>query len=250
MQGGSVSPLLANIYLHYVFDLWVQRWQNEAGATATWSSCALPTTSSWDSSIERTPSASSTELARALRAVRAGAASRQDAPDRVRPLCGPRPARPWRRETGDLQLSGLHAQLREDAEGKVHGAAADDAQRWQAKLQAVKTELRRRMHQPVPEQGAYLRAVVLGHVRYYGVPMNGPRCSAFRMAVGRLWWRVLRRRSQRQPSDVGVGWSATSTRWLPHAPYLSSLSAACALASSPKARAGCGNAARPDLWRG
>ena len=46
--------------------------------------------------------------------------------------------------------------------------------RWQAKLRAVKTELRRRLHQPVPEQGAYLRAVVLGHVRYYGVPDERP----------------------------------------------------------------------------
>lgn len=68
--------------------------------------------------------------------------------------------------------------------------------RWQAKLKAVKAELRQRMHLPVREQGAYVRAVVLGHVRYYGVPMNGAALGAFRMAVGRVWWRVLRRRSQ------------------------------------------------------
>ncbi len=68
--------------------------------------------------------------------------------------------------------------------------------RWQAKLRAVKTELKRRLHDPIPEVGKYLRAVVLGHVRYYGVPMNGPAITAFRNAVGRVWWRVLRRRSQ------------------------------------------------------
>src|SRR2546427_7517444 len=51
--------------------------------------------------------------------------------------------------------------------------------RWQAKLRAVKAELRCRLHQPVPEQGAYLRAVILGHNRYYGVPRNSPALSAF-----------------------------------------------------------------------
>ena len=56
--------------------------------------------------------------------------------------------------------------------------------RWQAKLHAVKAELRQRLHQPVPEQGAYLRAVVLGHNRYYGVPAaTAPRCTRF----GKRW---------------------------------------------------------------
>ena len=68
--------------------------------------------------------------------------------------------------------------------------------RWQAKLREVKAELKRRMHEPIPTVGKYVRAVVLGHVRYYGVPMNGPAITAFRSAVGRVWWRVLRRRSQ------------------------------------------------------
>lgn len=58
--------------------------------------------------------------------------------------------------------------------------------RMQAKLKEVKQELRRRMHRPVPEQGAYLRSVVSGHVRYYGVPMNGTALGVFRMAIGRL----------------------------------------------------------------
>ncbi len=69
--------------------------------------------------------------------------------------------------------------------------------RVQAKLVALKEELRRRMHVPIPEQGAYLRSVVTGHVRYYGVPMNGRAIGAFRKAVGRLWLRTLRRRSQK-----------------------------------------------------
>ena len=69
--------------------------------------------------------------------------------------------------------------------------------RWQAKLADVTAELRRRLHDPVPEQGAYLRSVVMGHVRYYGVPLNGPALNAFRGAIGWIWGRSLRRRSQR-----------------------------------------------------
>ena len=52
------------------------------------------------------------------------------------------------------------------------------------------------LHQPIAEQGKYLRAVVGGHVRYFGVPYNGRRIGVFRFQVGRLWYRTLRRRSQ------------------------------------------------------
>ena len=70
-------------------------------------------------------------------------------------------------------------------------------QRWQAKLGEVYAELRRRMHNPVPEQGAYLRSVVMGYVRYYGVPTNRASIAAFRKEVCWLWRRVLKRRSQK-----------------------------------------------------
>ena len=68
--------------------------------------------------------------------------------------------------------------------------------RWQAKLKAVKAELKNRLHDPIPEVGKYLRAVVLGHVRYYGVPINGPAICSFRRAIGRVWCRVLRREAK------------------------------------------------------
>ena len=73
--------------------------------------------------------------------------------------------------------------------------------RLRAKLKAVKAELRRRLHDPIPEQGAYLSAVVRGHYFYYGVPMNGPALKAFRFAIGWSWCRLLRRRSQRHRSN-------------------------------------------------
>src|SRR5580693_3963433 len=68
--------------------------------------------------------------------------------------------------------------------------------RLQVKLNEVKAELRRRMHQPIPEVGQWLRSVVDGHNRYYGVPMNEPALHLFRIQVGRLWHRALSRRSQ------------------------------------------------------
>jgi hypothetical protein len=68
--------------------------------------------------------------------------------------------------------------------------------RLQAKLSEVKAELKRRMHDPVPETGKWLHTVVAGHNRYYGVPMNYPALSLFRFRVVRLWQRALSRRSQ------------------------------------------------------
>jgi RNA-directed DNA polymerase len=69
--------------------------------------------------------------------------------------------------------------------------------RMRAKVQSLKQELHQRLHDPIPEQGAWLRTVLLGHYRYYGVPMNGPALRAFWNQVIRLWREALRRRSQR-----------------------------------------------------
>jgi len=88
--------------------------------------------------------------------------------------------------------------------------------RLQAKLKAVKAELRRRRHDTIPEQGAYLRAVVGGHVRYYGVPMNSRAIGVFRRAVGRMWCDSLRRRSHKHR----LPWERMEryiNRWLPPA---------------------------------
>ena len=69
--------------------------------------------------------------------------------------------------------------------------------RMQAKLQEVKTELRRRMHDPVPEVGEWLKSVVGGHIRYFGVPGNRYALAHFRLTVSRLWHRALTRRRQK-----------------------------------------------------
>jgi len=88
--------------------------------------------------------------------------------------------------------------------------------RLQAKLGEVKIELQRRMHAPIPEVGQWLRMVVSGHFRYYGVPMNKPALHIFRFQVGWLWQRALSRRSQ----NGRVTWDRMRRlidRWLPPA---------------------------------
>jgi hypothetical protein len=88
--------------------------------------------------------------------------------------------------------------------------------RMRAKLRAVNTELRRRRHDPIPEQGRWLGSVVRGHTQYYAVPGNGDAVASFRTQVTRHWRRWLRRRSQRTRMNWGRI-SHLATRWLPYA---------------------------------
>ena len=101
VQGGSISPLLANLYLHYVFDLWVQRWRRRE---AQGDVVVVRFADDFVVGFEQRDGSRAVphRAARALRAVRAGAASRQDAAPRIWPLCGGQSASTGRREAGDL----------------------------------------------------------------------------------------------------------------------------------------------------
>ena len=88
------------------------------------------------------------------------------------------------------------------------------AQRRRKQLQAVKDTLRRRMHWPLPQQGAWLKSVLLGHYRYYAVPRNGSLLTVFRDTIMRYWCQPLRRRSQRHRTT----WQrmyVLAEQWLP-----------------------------------
>jgi hypothetical protein len=122
-------------------------------------------------------------------------------------------------------------------------------QRQQAKLRALKEERRRRMHTPIAEQGAYLRAVLAGHFRYYGVPLNGPALNSFRGVVGRLWWRILRRRGQKHHLPWRHMRRYTSSAGFPRFVFVIPIRYS-AWALSPKGGAGRVSSARPDLRRG
>jgi len=96
--------------------------------------------------------------------------------------------------------------------------------RMRRKLGDIKAELLRRMHQPIPEQGKWLRQVVAGHFAYYAVPTNSRALSAFRHYVTDLWRRTLRRRSQKD----GFTWKRMTklvADWLPPPRILADISA-------------------------
>ena len=246
VQGGSISPLLANVYLHYVFDLWVQRWRRmEVRGDVV----VVRFADNFVIGLERPEDAERLLLALRERFVQFGL-ELHDGKTRLvefgRFATRNRQRRGERRpETFDfLGFTHLCGETRQGYFSVVRHTAR---KRQQSKLRAVKTELRRRMHLPLPEQGAYVRAVIVGHVQYFGVPFNSEAIAHFRQGVGWLWWRTLRRRGNRP-----LPWRRMSRlvdRWLPparicHPQPLERFRA------RPKVGAGCGKPARPDLWRG
>ena len=104
--------------------------------------------------------------------------------------------------------------MREDQEGAVQAQRITDSKRVRAKLRANRLEMRRRMHQPIPEQGHWLASVMRGHYQYYAVPDNSAALNAFRKRLIRHWLWSLRRRSQRHR----LAWERMgrlADRWLP-----------------------------------
>ena len=213
VQGGSISPLLSNLYLHYVFDLWAQRWrQKQAHGEVIVVRFA-------DDFVAGFQHRHEAERFLAELRERFAKFGLELHADKTRIVEFGRYAERNRRNCGDgkpgtFNFLGFTHSCAKTRKGWFTVLRQTMRQRWQAKLRELKTELRQRLHTPTAEQGAYLRSVVLGHARYYGVPMNGPALLAFRQAVGRLWWTVLRRRSQ----GNHLPWHRMTrlvTRWLP-----------------------------------
>jgi RNA-directed DNA polymerase len=215
-QGGSASPLLANIYLHYVFDLWVQAWRKKrAHGDVIVVRFADDVVLGFQSEMEARQFRE--ELEERFRKFEL-----ELHPDKTRLIeFGPFAADNRRRrgegkpETFDY-LGFTHICAKKRSNGRFTVLRQTIRKRLQAKLNEVKAELRRRMHDPIPEQGRWLSSVVGGHIRYYGVPMNTPALSCFRYQVGWLWQRALSRRSQ----NGRVVWTRMTRlikRWLPPA---------------------------------
>ena len=215
-QGGSASPLLANIYLHYVFDLWVHAWRRtHAGGDVIVVRYADDIVLGFQNKSEA--ERFWTELTERFRKFRL-----ELHPEKTRLLeFGPFAAN-HRKTRGHGKpetfnfLGFTHICGKKRSNGRFTVLRQTIRQRLQAKLSAVKAELRRRMHDPIPAVGIWLRSVVGGHIRYYGVPMNSHALHVFRFQVGRLWHRALSRRSQ----NGRVLWDRMRrliNRWLPPA---------------------------------
>jgi RNA-directed DNA polymerase len=195
-QGSVISPLLANVYLHYVFDLWAERWRRRE-ATG-------------DMIIVRYADDIVVGFEHEADARRFGDAMRERLerfalslhPDKTRLIEFGRLAAVKRARRGlgkpeTFAFLGFTFICGRSRQGKFLLCRKTRRDRMRAKLTEIKEELRRRLHQPVPEQGRWLRQVVTGFFNYHAVPTNGRALVAFRSHVETLWWRSLRRRSQR-----------------------------------------------------
>src|SRR6266702_1754543 len=213
-QGGSASPLLANIYLHYVFDLWVQAWRRKRARGD------VIVVRFADDIVVGFRDKADADQFRAELTERMRKFNLELHPEKTRLLeFGPYAIdqRQWRGEGKPETFNFLgftHICVKKRSNGRFTVLRQTIRKRLQTKLNEVKAELKRRMHEPIPKQGKWLQAVVRGHLRYYGVPMNNPALALFRFQVGRLWHRSLSRRSK----NGRILWDRMRrliTRWLP-----------------------------------
>ena len=212
-QGGSISPLLANVYLHYVFDLWAHQWrQRQARGDVVIVRYADDFTVGFQYRNEAERFLA--ELRQRFRKF-----SLELHPTKTRLMEFGRYAARNRQVRGEgkpesFDFLGFTHSCDKTRNGKFIVLRQTMRKRMRAKLREIKLELRRRMHHPIPEVGQWLRSVLTGHFRYFAVPRNQRKLSAFKYQVYCLWFRTLRRRSQRHRIS-GDRMNRLTARWFP-----------------------------------
>ena len=196
-QGAVISPLLANIYLHYGLDLWAERWRRHQ-ATGD----MIIVRYADDSIVGFEHEDDAQRFLDELRA-RLGKFALSLQPEKTRLIEFGRLAAENRKRRGlgkpeTFNFLGFTFICGKSRRGKFQVKRKSRRDRMQAKLQAIKQGLRQRMHQPIPVQGKWLRQVVTGYFNYHSVPTNASAIDAFRFHVTELWKRTLRRRSQKR----------------------------------------------------
>jgi RNA-directed DNA polymerase len=212
-QGSVISPLLGNIYLHYVLDLWAQRWRR---CEATGDMIVVRYADDVVVGFEHEDDAR-----RFLGAMRARLEEFMLSlhPDKTRLIEFGRFAAVNRKQRGlgkpeTFAFLGFTFICGTSRQGRFQLQRKTRGDRMRTKLQDIKVELQRRMHWPIPEQGEWLRQVVVGHFAYFAVPTNIRALTAFRLCVTNLWRRTLERRSQRSRL-VWEKLEKISDDWLP-----------------------------------
>src|SRR5271167_1025646 len=195
-QGAVISPLLANIYLHYVFDLWAERWRRRE-ATGD----MIIVRYADDIIVGFEQEADARCFLEVMRE-RLGEFALSLHPDKTRLIEFGRHAAANRERRGlgkpeTFNFLGFTFICGKSRRGKFLLKRKTRRDRMRAMLQAIKQELRQRRHQPIPVQGKWLRQVVKGYFNYHAVPTNSQALTAFRFFVTELWQRSLRRRSQK-----------------------------------------------------
>jgi len=197
-QGASISPLLANVYLHYVLDLWVQWWRTHVARgdviIVRWADDFVMGFQ-YEAEARRFLEALHDRFRKfslelhpdKTRLIRFGRFARRD----VRRFDG-------KKKPETFDFLGFTHFCGVNRHGKFMVCRITMRKRFAAKLHGVKAELRKRMHQDIVSQGLWLRSVLRGYYAYHAIPGNWDAIGAFRTQIARLWYRTLRRRSQKR----------------------------------------------------
>ena len=195
-QGSVISPLLANIYLHYVLDLWAERWRRRE---ATGDMIIVRYADDVIVGFQH-----ETDARRFLDAMRErlGEFALSLHPEKTRLIEFGRFAAGNRKRRGlgkpeTFNFLGFTVICGKSRRGKFLIRRKSRRDRMRAKVQAIKQELQRRMHQPIPQQGNWLKQVVTGYFNYHAVPTNSRALGVLRHRVTMLWRRVLQHRSHK-----------------------------------------------------
>ncbi len=196
-QGAVISPVLANVYLHYAFDLWAQKWTEKVAhgdVVVVRYADDLVVGFQYRDDAERFLEEFRERLAKFELELHR---------EKTRLIEFGRFAQANRQKRGEgkpetFTFLGFTHHCGVNSKGYFVVWRRTAAKRMRAKLEVVKQELRRKMHEPVAQVGAWLKRVVEGYYRYHAVPGNQPMLGRFRERVCRYWRHVLRRRSERR----------------------------------------------------
>jgi RNA-directed DNA polymerase len=212
-QGGSISPLLANIYLHYAFDLWADQWRRRHARGQV---VIVRYADDFVVGFEHQQDGLRfwEELKQRLRKF-----NLELHPDKTRLIEFGRNADHDRRKRGEgkpptFDFLGFTHSCSRTFKGRFCVLRRTMRKRLRAKLKAIKQALRQRLHESTQTVGQWLRSVLQGHYRYYAVPRNNAALMAIRHWVQRLWHQSLCRRSQK----AAMTWERFQTlsrQWLP-----------------------------------
>jgi group II intron reverse transcriptase/maturase len=212
-QGAVISPLMANVFLHYVFDLWAVQWRRRE---ATGNIIFVRYADDLVAGFEHEADARRFWDAMRLRFEQFGLELHGE---KTRLLEFGRNAMGRRRRCGlgkpdTFTFLGFTFICGTTRRGAFQLQRKTRGDRMRARLREIKVQLRERMHDAIPEQGRWLQAVVTGYFAYHAVPTNHRALGAFRCHVTELWRRTLRRRSQKD----GMTWARIANiaaAWLP-----------------------------------
>jgi RNA-directed DNA polymerase len=212
-QGAVISPLLANIYLHYAFDLWAEQWRRRE---AKGDMIVVRYADDIVLGFEHEAEARRFQEGMQARLAAFGLALN---PDKTRLIEFGRFAAERRRRRGlgkpeTFTFLGFTHICGKSLKGKFLVRRKTRSDRMRARLKAIKEGLRRRMHQPIPEIGRWLCQVVTGYFNYHAVPLNGAALQTFRNQIIGFWLKTLRRRSQKDRTS----WARIrrlAEEWLP-----------------------------------